>query len=105
MYRFVRTKSRSGTLLFSLLVFVFIFGLFYWGIDAVSATSKAEQRRSLEAALHRSIVHCYATNGTYPQSLLYLKEHYGITYDENRFYVDYQPSGENLMPEVTIIEK
>ena len=39
----------------------------------------------------------------YPPSLNYLKEHYGLTYDESKFLIDYQPMGANLMPEVVIL--
>ena len=34
-----------------------------------------------------------------------LKAHYGLTYDENLFFVDYQTVGANIYPDVTIIEK
>ena len=57
-----------------------------------------------EAALRRDIVHCYATEGFYPPSLEYLEEHYGLTYDKNRYWVDYQPVGSNLMPDITVLE-
>ena len=52
-----------------------------------------------------SIVYCYATEGTYPESLEDLKAHYGLTYDEDLFFVDYQTVGANIYPDVTIIEK
>ncbi len=53
----------------------------------------------------RSITHCYAVEGTYPSSLEYLKENYGLTYDETVFFVDYQTIGSNILPDVTIIER
>ena len=37
--------------------------------------------------------------------LEYLKENYGLTYNEDLFYVDYRTTGANLIPDVTIIEK
>ena len=60
---------------------------------------------SLENALNRSITQCYAVEGAYPPSLAYIKEHYGLIYDEELFYVDYQPIGSNIMPDVTIMLK
>ena len=63
------------------------------------------QKESLESALIRNITYCYAVEGSYPESLDYLKEHYGLTYDEDRFFVDYQVIGANILPDVTIIEK
>lgn len=43
--------------------------------------------------------------GAYPESLRYLEEHYGLIYDEDRFFIDYQILGSNIMPDVTIIDK
>ena len=43
--------------------------------------------------------------GSYPESLDYLKEHYGLTYDDHYFFVDYHAAGANLFPDVTIIER
>ena len=63
------------------------------------------QKESLENAITRSITHCYAVEGSYPASLDYLKENYGLTYDEDLFFVDYQTIGSNILPDVTIIEK
>ncbi len=52
----------------------------------------------------RSIANCYALEGEYPESLEYIKENYGLVYDEDRFFVDYRVSGSNIMPDVTIID-
>ena len=60
---------------------------------------------TLEQAVSRGIVHCYAMEGAYPESLQYLKDHYGLIYDEDRFFVDYQVLGSNLIPDVTIIDR
>lgn len=88
-----------------LAAFLLLFFLFYGGVRSVSDTTADKQRESLETALNRSIVQCYAVEGTYPPNLQYLKEHYGLTYDETLFYVDYQPVGSNIMPDVTILTK
>ena len=46
---------------------------------------------------------CYAIEGRYPPSLEYMEEHYGLVYDKDIFFVDYQPIGSNLYPDVTVI--
>ena len=86
-----------------LLVGVFILILFLGGIQSVSDTTAAKQQESLETALSRSIAQCYAVEGMYPPSLNYIKEHYGLTYDENKFMIDYRSVGDNLMPEVIVL--
>ncbi|MCH5270252.1 MAG: hypothetical protein J1E83_05830 [Lachnospiraceae bacterium] len=104
--RFEQNKSNpfAGLIyLLPLLGFIALFVLFYRGISSVSDTTTAKQMESLENALNRSITQCYAVEGAYPPNLEYIKEHYGLIYDEELFYVDYQPIGSNIMPDVTIL--
>ncbi len=100
-----RRKERPGLrLLLSVLLFALILILFSMGIRSLSADNDRRQRESLERALNRSITSCYAVEGSYPESLAYLEEHYGLTYDHDRFFVDYRIAGANLYPDVTILE-
>ncbi len=85
--------------------FLCIVGVFYQGIQSLSVSTHRRQKESLENALTRSITYCYTVEGTYPESLDYLKENYGLMYDEELFFVDYQVVGSNILPDVTIIEK
>ena len=79
-------KSRKNRRVFlSICVFLVILLLFISGIDSFSDNTRRHQKESLERALNRSIVYCYATEGTYPESLEDLKAHYGLTYDEDLF--------------------
>ena len=100
-----KRDSSARNLIISLAVFVIIAVCFWCAADSVSERTQAEERMLLEAALNRSITHCYAIEGTYPESLEYLTKNYGLTYDEDKFYIDYQPLGADIMPDVTVIEK
>ncbi len=100
-----RIKIKKLPAFLSIAAFIVLFWLFYSGINSVSETSTSKQLESLETALSRSITQCYTVEGAYPPSLSYIKEHYGLTYDENLFYVDYQPIGSNIMPDVTILKR
>ena len=59
----------------------------------------------LENALDRSITQCYALEGSYPPSLSYLVENYGLTYNSEQYFIDYQYIGSNLRPDTMIIER
>ena len=76
---------------------------FFFGLSSIQETTVSKQRESLETALTRDITHCYAVEGYYPPSLAYIEEHYGLIYDKELFFVDYQPVGSNMRPSVTII--
>lgn len=106
-HRFVSKRQSSGSrnLVISIAFFVLVLSAFLLGISAVETRTDAQARESLEQAVRRGIVHCYTMEGSYPESLQYLKDHYGLIYDEERFFVDYQALGSNLLPDVTIIDR
>ena len=78
---------------------------FLAGVRSVNETTLSKQKESLEVALERSISQCYAVEGVYPPSLQYLIDHYGVVYDTNLFFVDYEYFGSNLMPDVSVVKK
>jgi hypothetical protein len=106
-HRFETQTRRSflWTVLWSLVLFGVLCGLFQAAVSRLSQRTDDTERTLLDQALTRSIAHCYAIEGRYPESLDYLKTRYGLTYNTERFYVDYQPLGSDLWPDVTILEK
>lgn len=82
-----------------------IFLLFLTAVHNVKIGNDKEGKEQLEQALLRSAVACYAVEGMYPPSVEYMKEHYGIQIDEERYLVQYEVFAQNLMPEITVLEK
>lgn len=99
-----RTSFFRGPIL-SICIFAILFGAFFFAVEHLSEDTKDRQLESLENAIQQSIVYCYTLEGSYPESLEYMKEHYGLTYNEDLFFVDYRLLGANIMPDVTIIER
>ena len=97
--------GRKLVYLLPILAFLVLFVLFVQGIGSVSESTLTKQQESLETALGRSISQCYAVEGCYPPSLKYLEQHYGLLYDKNSFFVDYEYYGSNLLPEVTVLRR
>lgn len=85
------------------LIFPVMLILFLLAVGSLKETTISKQQESLETAIMRDIAHCYAVEGYYPPSLDYLEEHYGLTYNKKLFFVDYQPIGSNIPPNVTIL--
>jgi hypothetical protein len=107
MIRFQRgsNSKKIPGFLFSVLLFAVILIIFLLATGTFSNGSVERQKSILSNSLSRIISFCYANEGAYPESLSYIKENYGLTYDESVFYVDYTIQGSNIYPEVTIIEK
>ena len=78
---------------------------FLMGISNLTEGQADEDKRQLEEVLRRSAVACYAAEGIYPPDLAYLEEHYGIQINEERYMVSYDALAENLMPDITVLEK
>ncbi|MCR4842706.1 MAG: hypothetical protein K5840_05545 [Eubacterium sp.] len=88
-----------------IITFVAVMVFFVVAVSRVSAGNTSAQRDDLESAINRCVVECYALEGTYPPSLSYMKENYGLVYNEELFFVDYTVYGTNLWPDITIIER
>lgn len=69
------------------------------GMDARSA--QAEEELVLQA-VRRAMIACYAVEGAYPADLGYLKENYGLAYNEDAYYVFYDAFAANILPEVHV---
>lgn len=89
---------------FSLCFFIAVIAVFIIGITVVSSRNEKDELEVLQKALNKDIVHCYAVEGYYPPSLEYIEEHYGLTYDHDKYIVDYESIGNNIIPTVTIVE-
>ena len=89
---------------FSVFFFVVVIAVFLLGISFIASTSSKDQTQILTDALNKDIIHCYAVEGYYPPSLKYIENHYGLTYDKERYIVDYVPVGDNIMPSITVVE-
>ena len=89
-HRFETQKSSSASknFIISIIFFFMVIAVFTLGTTLVADRTDAQEQKTLEQAISRGLVHCYSTEGSYPESLQYLKEHYGLTYDEDRFFVD-----------------
>lgn len=88
-----------------ILVIIGLLALFTASASLIENAADKEQRASLEAALRRCIMQCYAVEGTYPPSLGYIEENYGFFYDDDKFYIDYAAIGANIIPDITILQK
>ena len=76
-----------------------------WGVTVTGKDAKQKEKENLQQVLEQSAAMCYALEGAYPEELSYLKEHYGICWDENLFLVDFEAVGENLPPDITVIQR
>lgn len=104
-FQYKKTSHKPSGLLLSVCIFVAVLVFFIQGLSSLSDSTRRRQKESLENAIVRSTTYCYTVEGAYPESLDYLKDNYGLAYDEDTFFVDYRVIGSNILPDITIIEK
>lgn len=97
-----RGSANRGILL-SVLIFLGVLSGFVYAIGETTQQTMQEQKQNLEEAVEQSLLQCYVIEGRYPESFAYLQEHYGVSYDEEQFRVDYRAYGTNMRPEIDVI--
>ncbi|HIV94658.1 hypothetical protein B5E64_16375 [Drancourtella sp. An12] len=104
MNRFTTQPRRmtGAKYLISIGIFCVILFWFLGGLSSISKTTSEQELESLKQAVIRSSVQCYALEGFYPESLEYLEDHYGLTYDDDKYVVSYEVTASNLMPSIDV---
>ena len=77
------------------------------GSLCVSAAERAARTQATDLirdAVRSAALTCYAVAGAYPSDVEYLRENYGLSYDAERYAVDYDAFASNLMPEIRVVE-
>ena len=95
----------NGIKIIVLLAVLVSLGLFLWrGSISLTKGEAGESLKQLETSIRKATMLCYAAEGVYPPDLQYLKDHYGIQIDEDKYAVFYEVQGKNLMPSSTVME-
>lgn len=87
-------------LVFALMALVLVFAL-----GKVDNTTQDEQNKALEDAVRGATMMCYAVEGRYPFDVDYLRKHYGIYYDQNKYIVRIDGFADNVLPEIRVLKK
>lgn len=69
-----------------------------------SETDRSELE-SVRSRVEKGITLCYSIEGAYPESLDYLVENYGVSYDSEKYIVHFLPAADNIRPTVSVIER
>lgn len=57
---------------------------------------------ALRDSVIQAALQCCAVEGSYPTSLSYLEEHYGLVVNERDYQVSYEWLGDNIAPSVVV---
>lgn len=74
-----------------------------YAIDGMIRVGDEGELRTVEDAVRHAALTCFAVEGAYPSDLAYLRQHYGLHYDESRYHVVYEAFASNQMPEIRVM--
>ena len=105
----IKKENRLLTLIteygISMVLFVAVVIFSVVGLQSANEKQREEALHLAEESIARGAISCYALEGFYPPDYDYLKEHYGIHVDEEKYSVFYTVFASNMMPDITVVEK
>lgn len=88
----------------SIAAFICVVAVFIFAINGISRKSTSEGAATLQQAIQRASVQCYAIEGRYPSSVDYLVKNYGVQIDTDKYAVFYEGFASNMMPDITVCQ-
>lgn len=79
-------------------LFLSILMMFAYGFNATQKKVTQEDLERVKQAVQKAALECYSIEGSYPSSLSYLEEHYGLYLQKDRYTVTYLYDSGNVMP-------
>lgn len=95
-------KRRSLALL---VLFAVLLAAGWFLLEKISDSGIQAGNDLVRNAIRNAVITCYAVEGAYPDTLEYLRENYGLAYDENQYIVRYDAFASNLFPDIQVLKK
>ena len=89
-------------ILFTLVILAVVVCFFVVAVGGASDKADSSSAATLEKAIKRAAVQCYAIEGFYPPDPSYLAEHYGLILDP-KYIVEYRAFSGNNLPSIKVI--
>ena len=96
------TRDAKG-ILFTVIILAAVIIFFWSAVNGASQKADSSSAATLEKAIKRAAVQCYAIEGFYPSDVSYLENHYGIIIDSSRFTVEYRSFSSNNVPTIQVL--
>ena len=89
----------------SIAIFIVLILSFVLLINSITTKNTGRELQIVRDAVKNAALTCYAVEGVYPDDLEYLREHYHLSYNEEKYHVFYEPLASNLMPSIKVAER
>ncbi len=74
-------------------------------VNRIASAQDSAETDIVRDAVKNAALTCYAVEGAYPDSVDYLREHYRLAYDEDRYLITYDAFASNMIPDIYVTER
>lgn len=75
------------------------------GISLAAQEARAQACESVREAVLAAAAQCCAVEGSYPSTIEYLEEHYGLAVNKDDFAITYEAFASNVAPSVVVVPR
>lgn len=97
-------KHKIFAILIGIVVIAFLF-IQINGIDKFFESNKETSNVTIENAIRKAALECYALEGSFPPSVEYLQKNYGLMINDKAYFYHYEANGSNILPDIKVIRK
>ena len=74
-------------------------------VNNITGKGDGRELEIVRDAVKNAALTCYAVEGMYPDDLTYLRQHYNLSFNEDKYMVYYRPFASNIMPSIKVVER
>ena len=89
----------------AILIFIALIVAFVFLVNNITGKGNGRELEIVRDAVKNAALTCYAVEGMYPADISYLREHYNLSYNEDKYVVYYQPFASNVIPSIKVVER
>lgn len=98
-------RKNTKIMFISLIFLIALILMCMMNIDGFWEDKQEKSTNSIEEAVRKTSLECYALEGSFPPSIEYLKDNYGLIVNNDAYFYHYQANGSNMPPDIRVIKK
>lgn len=96
----ISKKDIGAILIFVVLIIAFIFL-----VNTITTRGDGRELDIVRDAVKNAALTCYAVEGMYPDDIQYLRDHYNLSFNEDKYVVYYETFASNVIPAIKVVER
>ena len=89
----------------AILIFVALILAFVLLVNNITNKNNGRELQIVRDAVKSAALTCYAVEGMYPDDIQYLRDHYNLSFNEDKYVVYYEPFASNVIPAIKVVER